>query len=298
MRHVKINSIVILLVVLIVLSGGFFIFQYLKNQANNSANGRLFGDFDTAKISKIEITRGESGQNSDTILNLTDNKWLVTSQDSLPADQTIITNVLTVLSQARFKELVSANPAKQREYLVDDMGTRVKIYSGENALFDFYAGKNGPFVGTAYFRRAESDRVYLISENFNQLFNGTDWLDKKIVEINKNTIAKINWEYSYGHFSLEKINNEWQILGRPAKEEKIESLLDTLSSLSAQEVSWFNNDPPKKIDLTLAIEGNNGIKLFFSKDKENYAVNKEGDGRKFTINNYVFEQIAKKAVDF
>lgn len=298
MSRIKLNSTIILLIILIVLTGGYLGWQYFKGKADEKVEELIFGNFDTTQITKIEVSHQQANVENLAIIDLKDNQWLVTSQNSLPADQTIIANILTTLPQVKIQALVSANPLKQPEYLVDSSGSHVKIYRGEKAIFDFYAGKNGPVFSTGYFRWENSNQVYLISENLQVLFGQSDWSDKKVVAIDKTLVTKISWQYPSSSFDLEKVDNKWQINNQEANNEKVDTLLNSLANLTAQEVAWAKNDLAPAQGLILTLEAGNLTKLFINKNKDNYLIRKEGDNREFTIGSYLYEQIAKRVSEF
>jgi len=295
MPQIKFNSTIILLIILIILVGGYFGWQYFKDKADEKGEELIFGNFDTTQITKIEVSRQQPNGENLTTLDLKDNQWLLTSQNFLPADQTIIANIFTVLQQIKIQGLVSANPLKQAEYSVDSSSAHVKIYRGEKALFDFYAGKNGPVFPSGYFRWENSNQVYLISENLQILFNDADWPDKKVLALEKNSVTKINWQYPSYLFSLDKVNDKWQINNREADSEKANALLDSLANFTAQEVAWAKGNIAAVNDLVLTIDQ---TKLYFNKVESNYLVRKGGDNREFTISSYLYEKIAKRASEF
>jgi hypothetical protein len=292
----KLNPTILLLIILLFLAGGYFGWQYWQKQQSGKGEDLLFGKIDINQISKIEIGLNEEGVDKNIILEVKDKKWYVASEKFLPAEIKLINDGINSLNQIKIKELVSTNPARQPEYQVDNSGIRVKVYQGEQKTMDFYAGKNGPFFPSGYFRREGENNVYLVSENLQNLFYKPSWLDSVITEIISTAITKITWQYPGLSFTLEKKDDKWLVNSKLAKADKVENLLKTISNLTALDVAYAEGEV-KNSNLILTIEANGLTKLSFNKEGENYLARKEGDNRQFTLGSYLYEQLAVKLAD-
>lgn len=177
-KSLRINSTVILLIILIILAGGYFGWQYLKSQAAVKEEPLLFKNINIQQITKLEINQPQTATPTTTALELKDTQWLVASENFQPADTGLINDVLKTLGETRIKSLISTNPQKQANYGVEANTLRIKVFQGDKLLADFYAGKYGPIVDTGYFRWEGNDQVYLISHNLQLLFSVNDWVKK------------------------------------------------------------------------------------------------------------------------
>jgi len=161
----RLNPTIILLIILVILAGGYFGWKYLSTENQLAGDNYLFENFDTEVINKIEINyQGESA----TLIK--DNEWLVASQGNVLANQPVISEALVTLPTVKIKELASENPDKQAELMVSDNNKSIKLYQDDNLLYHYYSGKSGSVFNTSYFRWDGSNKVYLVSENLQFMF--------------------------------------------------------------------------------------------------------------------------------
>jgi hypothetical protein len=170
-------------------------YQYLvvpKQNAKSQEESLFFPGLDPAKADRIDIARG------DTVSVLTrpasgDTAWVVQSMNDFPADQEAVKNGLNVLKGLKQSTPASEEKSSQERLGVDQKGLHVTVKAGNTVAADLIVGKQGSNWGTAFVRRPENDKTYLVYENLDSLFNKKNgaWRDKKIFNVNADDITEI-----------------------------------------------------------------------------------------------------------
>ena len=111
------------------------------------------------------------------------------------------------------KEIVSSNPEKRSIFQVDSTGTLVKIFQNGQERAAFMIGKQGQSYSETYVHNEQSNDVAVVDGSLAVWFNKAvkDWRDKTILNIPKETITTIAFQYAGESFSLSLHDSVWMI---------------------------------------------------------------------------------------
>ena len=151
----------IALILLIALTSIYFFSQKSQNQYNSKETSIL--NIDSSQIQSFTIT---SPVDQITI-SRTDSTWEILENDTLTINQNSIDSFLEKVINVKKSTLISRNKEKWNIYSVDDSSaTYLSILDDKKQIIgDFYLGRSKTNYANNYIRTAESDNVYLTSEN-------------------------------------------------------------------------------------------------------------------------------------
>lgn len=123
---------------------------------------------DTADVTKVVIWPQVIMGTTNT-LTRTENGWTLTREElDYPADQEAVNDMLKALGSIRASRVVSHNPDDWNGYgLGPDVGTRVKVFAGDEQLLDFRLG------GLSMFDKDNSDSTMNARFGFDPRFIDT-----------------------------------------------------------------------------------------------------------------------------
>jgi len=169
----------ILILILIVLAAIFVISRFGLDRG--AADKPLFPEFKAEQAARVQV----KGKSSQAILEKVDDVWIVSSEDSFPAEAAAVENMFDRVAGFSRKDIVSSNPEKQSIYQVDSTGIQVAIEdaSGKNVA-SFVIGKVGPDYQSTYVRDSKSSDVILSAGYLPPIFDRGDrsWQDRTIFE--------------------------------------------------------------------------------------------------------------------
>lgn len=188
----------------------------------------------------------------------TDGVWKLTEPVAAEAEQTELEDFLQTLATLRADELVEEKPDDWRPYGLDKPETRWRVQAGGKDVLDLVVGaaeKNGP---RRYARLANGDLVFLLDAAASM----------KVLAEYRNRILgppldvaqaeKITYKYQQNPFSLEKVNSEWRLAGKPdlkVNQAAVSDMLDALAGMKAEryaedkaaERKPYGLDPPQLV---------------------------------------------------
>jgi hypothetical protein len=245
------RSFIVLLVVLIGL-GGYLYFVESKRPAGDSGPERekVFG-VDSEKIEEITV-KSESGERT-TVRKSGEGGWEIVAPTKGQADVSEVSGLLTNLSTLEVQSVVDENPPDLKEYGLAEPRVEVtfKADGQEHAL---QIGQKTPPGSDLYAKRANANRVFLISSFLDSTFNRNtfDLRDKAVVKVDRDKLDAV--EVSAGGRSLRfaKSGSEWRIAqpveGR-ADFSAVEGLVGRMSGLQMKSVANAEGGDLKKFGL-------------------------------------------------
>ncbi len=187
-----------LIVLLVLLAVWVAVKAFRRDPARPDADKALVVNVDTSGISRIEIVRG-----ADTVsVEHGASGWMVATRYGLkPAEDEAVASALANLNGISSTDVVSHNPGKQQEFMVDDAGgTHVSLYGpGGTVIEGLIVGKLGGFESQqtaiaqgrinekqfhSYIRRSGSDRVFKVQGFFGGLLStdSEQWREHDIIK--------------------------------------------------------------------------------------------------------------------
>lgn len=304
----KTKQILILLGILVVLFIAVLISKNpFSKYEKESEIQSLFANFDKNNVAKIEISKSDRT----TVLTKNGDKWLVETMDNYSADQEEVKKLLDKVSEFNTDQLISKNPEKQSVFEVDDSsGIEAKLSDSDGeVLAHFFVGKSGPDFMSAYVRKAESDKVYLMDGYLSSIFDKGErgWRDRTIFAFNKGNITQLTIESQGEKVVLPKDEKGNWIIIEPesakAKSEEVDKIVDTLSKLSAsdfaekKELSEYGLDEPKSKISAMLNDGSIKTLLVGNKDNSKYYVKRADSDIVFILYKYKIDKLLKKFED-
>jgi hypothetical protein len=150
----------------------------------------LFPQFRAELAAKITI----HGREVNTVLERQDDKWIVASEDSFPAEPGAVGNIFEKILTFSHKDRISSNPEKQALYQVDSTGIEVNIEGTDGtSIASFVIGKVGPDYQSTYVKDGTSDNVILAPSYLPPVFErGTrTWQDLTLYRFEPQEIVEI-----------------------------------------------------------------------------------------------------------
>lgn len=249
-----------------------------KWQSRLGGPNNILAKIDTAKIDKIELTRGGSTVGFEN----KNGAWIVAGTKSFPAKEEMITGFLDELNQAKTEKitLISSNKDKKGEFQTDHSGTAVKLFSAGKTVSELVIGKDGPDFMSSYISLKDLNDTYSVPVNLNKYLQ-SDLKNNVIFSSDKDKVNKLRFQYPKYSFTIEKKDGKWTGV-MPYKfnvnNAKVEKIIGVMTSLSAEEIPGqkFEGTGLEKhliivqatgegIDNTIMVGADNGQSLFYAK---------------------------------
>lgn len=233
----------ILLIVLILLLGGFVLSRVFRSPSLERNLDEHLLTLDTSKISAIHIN--PASERGEIKLVRADKRWEVQQhQSKARVEVSQVKNAMASLREIHPERVVTRKKEKWADYKVDSTGTRVKVYTGTNDAVEFWVGKT---TGGATTLRLEGDEdVYEVKEsldrNFNKRFDA--WRDKTFLKVESEKISRITFKYpGDSSFVVERNNGKWNINNVAADSSKVTTYLNRFRSQTLSEFANYFTSP-------------------------------------------------------
>ena len=239
--------------------------------------------------------------------------WRLADPINYPADARFVHDLLGKLANLEIETLISEDPAKDSLFQVDASGTEITIAAGGDTLAKVILGKMSDNGRLTYARRPHENKIYLVRATFGGQINRKtkDWRDKVIMEVDKATISRLDFQYPQETFSLSKEDSLWFLqaggASLPTDKGSVDRALTSVSRFRT--FDFVDGDTVKLVDfsraefaMTVTLEGGATTKLaLLPQDTEGnrYLVKKEGvDHTLFVIYRGSANALMKKPDDF
>jgi len=253
-----------LLIVLALLAGIVLFKKFYQEKKDESTFRAQFVKIDTAAVSSILIyPKAESGK--EVKLFKKGSSWeLQNDRIKTIADSNTVRSVLAMFTDLKAVSLAGLDKTSWDELQTGDTsGTRIKITTNDNQVYDMVVGKfafnPGSRNGLSYIRHYGEEEVYAVdgflSFGVNQGFDA--WRNKVFMRGDQNDFTTFTFSYpGDSSFQLSKLNNEWLVNGEKADSLKTNQFLAMVSNMQAGGFA-DNYKPATTPVFTLNILGNN-----------------------------------------
>lgn len=289
----KRSTLVLVGFLIVLLALAYWVTQRPGEQSRTTASGERLVDIDSARVDGLEI-RGPSGT---VRLERRGMEWFVTSPVNARANASAVANALSQAGDLRVKSVVSSKAEKHGLFQVDSAaGTTVTISEGGSPRSSFIVGKMAAGYTDTYARAATSDEVAVVAGSFSWTFNRPvrDWRDKTILTLSRSELKEVNYQYGDTTFTLAQRDSTWQVDGRSANAQTVESLLNALSNLQCDD---FADDPVKaKLVATISVSGQ---QIRFSREpgQTRYFVQTSAGPQWYVLESWRAEPVLKRKKD-
>ncbi|MFH1862696.1 MAG: DUF4340 domain-containing protein [bacterium] len=300
------RSIVKLIVVLVALLALYLIIHSARDVKSRP---EPFIKADSSAVDGITI----SGKQGKVILKKRGNDWLLTEPVEYPAESRFVYELVGKLCAMTIEAKTTDNPEKQAYFQVDTSGVEFTITQGEKTVGRFIIGKMSDSRRHTYCRRVDENSIYLVPGNFtgHTSRKPKDWRNKIIMELPKETLARLDFTYPNSSYSLVLEDTVWTIQegGKLALADKkiVDRILNALGRFHTYE--FLDGDSARMVDFTqpelfLTVTDINGEKTELAlrpleSDTEKYYLKKSGvDNTVFVIYKGSASALLQKVEDF
>lgn len=221
-------------------------------------------DVELANVSSIEVYAKVA--NHERIKLFKENElWKVESGGkTYNADADAGQRLVSALNNMKAKSIATASKERWEQFEVtDSLGTRVKLFNGNELLADVYVGKfsfSQPRNMTSYVRLAGHKEVYGVDGSLGMSFNRKvdAFRDRTLLDANNTDWKKLEFTYpADSSFILEKVGEHWMIGETEADSAQVAQYFNKIDRLS--DSNFAEEKPSIAPTHRLRIVGNNGV---------------------------------------
>jgi len=246
-------------------------------------------DIPQAQVQEIDLTKKDG---STLAVKRENNKWAITSPDTLPTDQDAVNGIASSLNPVTADNVVEDKATDLSKYGLNTPSLTVTVHEKNGKSDAIYFGDDVP-AGSLVYARASSGlnssaaKVYAVSSSTKTSFDKStnDLRDKRLLTFNSNQLTRIELASGKSDIEFGKNNqNDWQILKpQPYRADnfQVEELLRKLTE-AKMDLSGSADDA-KKADaayasgqpdgLAKATDGAGTQTLSVRKNKDDYYAN-------------------------
>jgi len=211
MRGAK--SFLILLIVALGL-GAYIYFVESKREPAESAANKKPSVF-TVDPDKVEEIQVKSASGETTTLKKTGAKWQITSPETLDADETEVTGLLSTLKGLEIQRTIDEKPATVNQYGLDPVRIGIGFRAaGDTAMHKLELGSKTPTGGDLYARVEGQPKVFLISSYVEDSLNKTTFAfrEKNVLKFARDDVDNISLETTAGTpVALTRKGSDWRL---------------------------------------------------------------------------------------
>lgn len=257
-RKLNIKSIVLVFAVLLVI---YVLIEIIGSGKNDRTFKSDLVEVVADEVNKIEIMPRVLGGGSINIIK-EGGTWMVESEGTkYNANVSMPGSMVSELNNMKTTNLVATKKEAWGKYEVtDSLGTRVKLYNGNNVVADVVIGKFNyqPQKVSTYVRLSNDKEVYAVEGFLSMVFNRDldAFRDQTVIKSNKGNWAKLTFSYpADSSFVLTRSGSNWLVDGAAADSSAVESFFSDISNLTNS--SFAQNEVQGSPSHSLLIEGDN-----------------------------------------
>ena len=242
------KSLIVPLIVLVVLIAVYLIIDSARDVTSQS---EPFFEVDTTEVDGFTI----SNQNGAIELKRSGGTWRIADPIDYPAEGRYVNDLMNKLGSMTIENLVTTDSDKDSTYGLDTAGVEVTVTAGGNEIAQFVVGKTAENYRHTYCRKVGDDRIYRVKGTFTGQLKRKqkDWRDKKILEVDKETISRVDFEYPNESFSMVKVDTSWTLEikdeVKPVNERFVNQTLSVISRLRT--FDFVDGDSARAVDFSL-----------------------------------------------
>lgn len=222
----------------------FLLIWIIQRQVErNEMSGKTIENFlklDPDKVDRIILQQANNRHE----FELNEGRWYLRDTRNRLADSMAVKNVLNAAAEMKVGTVISQNPERQQEFMVDSLnGNLAQFYAGERLLSQIIIGKMSPDFSSSYVRIPGTSEVYLAPGqlSFNFTRQRAQWLDRTILALKPENLSEVEFVYPDKAYRIKRDSATWLVAKKPYTDAvKTDSLktvafLNRLSRLSANE---------------------------------------------------------------
>ncbi|MHC4931203.1 MAG: DUF4340 domain-containing protein [Planctomycetota bacterium] len=146
----------ILLVLLIVVAGGWLLTRDANEYGTAKQSARLFPEFNKEAADRVVIEGG--WLESRWVLDRLGSGWKLSSAGGYPAKKETLDKIVDAVHNLRRENLVGESDQLRKDTRTGDLGRLVRVFKGDTPMAEFRVGKNPKQGWQTYFVRGEGER--------------------------------------------------------------------------------------------------------------------------------------------
>jgi hypothetical protein len=225
----KIRGLIAAVVVFFILSGILYWSEHHKpgeETAKTAADTPpVILKLNQSAITKLELRR--KGTDPVVLAKADSGEWQITAPQSLRADQSAVSGMVSTLSSLNSERLVEDKAADLKLYALDQPALEVDITEKGNKTQKLFAGDETPASGAVYVMLAGDPRVFTISKyvktSVDQSLN--DVRDKRLLTVSADKVSRVELVSSSKHEDIEfgRHQDKWQMVKpKPSRADSVQ----------------------------------------------------------------------------
>ena len=183
-----------------------------------------------------------------------DGTWKMTQPlDTEAEHDDLNNNLVDVVARLRADELVAEKPADLKAYGLDRPEARWRFFSGDKEILGLLIGnmavEKGGQKERCYAKLAAGDLVFLLDPKVTKNVLAEYRSRSTGSSIDASQVERVTYRYARNPFILEKVDNNWRVVGRADAKVNSTAVSDALAALASLKVERYVVD--KGADLKL-----------------------------------------------
>jgi hypothetical protein len=306
----KFRGLLLAVVVLAALTGTLYWSNHHK-PASTEASTNLPPKILTLKqadINKVEIQKKDSP--AMVLAKQSGDHWQITAPESLPADHTEVTDILSTLSSLGSERLVVDKANDLNLYGLSAPALAVQVTEKDNKTQKLLLGDGTPTNNAVYAKLDSDPRIFTIARYSENSFNKgiNDLRDKRLLTAKSADVKRVDLVTRHQDIEFGRNQDQWQILKpRPLRADKFE--VDGLvSKLTDARMDLTSNTDPKKAAAAFAsgtpvataklVTGSGSQEIQVRKNKSDYYAKSNVVRGVYKVSNSFGQSLNKNLDDF
>jgi hypothetical protein len=169
-----------------------------------------------------------------------DDAWKMTEPLEAEVEQADLDTFLKAPAKLRADELVAEKPADLKPYGLDRPAARWRFFKGDKEVLGLLVGdREKPDSSRRYAKLAGGNLVFLLDAALTGKFLGEYRSRAVWTGVDAAQIEQIRYGSSQQPFALTKVDNDWQVAGKPAAKVKAEAVSDALDALAGLKAARY-----------------------------------------------------------
>jgi Domain of unknown function (DUF4340) len=269
-------SLAVLTVALLGLGSYIYFFQPKSAPASGAPRPKAF---EIPKDAIDQLVIKSAGGEVSTITKA-DGRWQITAPVTAPADETLITRIVTLINELEIARVVDENATDLGQYGLAPAQVDVTITtSGAAGTQHLLLGAKGSIGDTVYAQLTSGPRVILVASDIVDTVNKStfDLRDKAVLKFDRDKIESLEIETGGQTVQLRKKDVEWEVL-KPLQTHAdpgvVSGLLTTLTSLQMTSIVASQEKDPASYRLDNPVST---VRLVTGSSKETLQVGANAD---------------------
>ena len=172
-----------------------------------------------------------------------DGTWKMTEPLDAEAEQNDLEDFINGVARLRADELVAEKPADLKSYGLDRPEARWRFQSGDKDVLSLIVGKfveeKGGRKERCYAKLANGDLVFLLDPQLTKRVLA-EYRSRSVgTSIDASQVERVTYRYGRNPFVLEKVDNNWRVVGRADAKVNNSTVSDALAALANLKIERF-----------------------------------------------------------